>query len=461
VDRNLEGGVEVLLQKAERKWETRPLESWAKAKELRARFYQDEASATEQGMWLVEGYNATMTAGIGNCHVVFCQPLGASIANEGNEFARQCRAATEAKGYGRDLCGYMLNALGAMFNNRGLMGKEFHRRDFVLGGGNGCDMHLQHSQIVGEYFGIPHYFTDWVAYYGQENAERDQARTEYMVAQTLDQIEWLEKTTGKKFDDENFIETTKSGMRITALAGDTLLYQQNIPAPLDQKSLYSFFILGGLVRSQQEETEKFWEMLRDEMKWRAENNIAALATERYRWVEEEPPPWFFLRYYRYMEEYGAVCIGSPYSHHIGGGLGWLEEQPDGTWARTKTPLERGVPLDTREDVIRASQVSLIGGPSGSQTQGHGPVHEQYFESIINMIRAFRCNGAILPLHRSGVGCVYGERENALWLDELGIPYMHYETTHPGNRTDLDEVRLLDQLDTFMETQGLRKLEVED
>ena len=39
--------------------------------------------------------------------------------------------------------------------------------------------------------------------------------------------------------------------------------------------------------------------------------------------------------------------------------------------------------------------------------------------------------------------------------------MHYETSHPGNRTDFSEARLLDQLDVFMETQGLRKLEVED
>jgi hypothetical protein len=36
--------------------------------------------------------------------------------------------------------------------------------------------------------------------------------------------------------------------------------------------------------------------------------------------------------------------------------------------------------------------------------------------------------------------------------------MHYEGSQPGDRTDLDEKRLLDQLDNWMESLGLRMLE---
>ena len=49
------------------------------------------------------------------------------------------------------------------------------------------------------------------------------------------------------------------------------------------------------------------------------------------------------------------------------------------------------------------------------------------------------------------------KATAMKLLEVGIPVMHYETSQPGNRTDFDENRLLDQIDVFMETQGLRKL----
>ncbi len=442
---------EMLVQKAEKKWETRPLDSWAKAKELRAKFYQNEANAKEQGMFLVEGDDATTCAGIGNCHVVFCNPLGASIANEGSDFARQCRAATEERGYGRDIGGYILNALGAMFSNRGLMGKEFHRRDFVLGNA-GCDMHRKHTQIVAEHYDIPFFFSDSLGYFGEADAERDEARMEFLVNQHLALIDFLEKTTGRKFDDEDYIETAKSSIRIQGLMGDTLACLQHVPSPLDQKSLFSLIVLGTLVRSQQEETEKFWHMLRDEMRWRVENNIAALATERFRWVEEEPPPWFFLRYYRYMEEYGAVCLGTMYQF-----VDW-QEQPDGTWIRPKTAIELGVPLNTREDLIRY-QLGMMGGGSGSRGgAGHGPVHEQYIERLLKYFYAYRCDGVVLPLQRTGIGCVFNMRELAVRLEELGIPFMHYETSHPGNRTDLDENRMLDQLDTFMELQGLKRLE---
>ena len=82
-----------------------------------------------------------------------------------------------------------------------------------------------------------------------------------------------------------------------------------------------------------------------------QNNIAAVGNERYRWMETHPPPWHFLKYYRYMEKYGAVCIGSQYSHSGGGAsYGWQE---DGTWGQAKTPLELGLPVNTREDAIRA------------------------------------------------------------------------------------------------------------
>jgi len=439
----------MLIQKAERKWETRPLECWNKAKQLRADFYTKEATAKEEKTWLIEGGGGATVAGIGNCHVVFCNPLGASIAAEGDRFARECRGATEMRGYGRDIGGYILDALGAMFSNRGLRGAEYHKRDFVLGNA-GCDMHRKHTQVVAEYYNIPFFFSDSIGYYGEENAERDEARAEFLVNQQLEEIEWMEKTTGKKFDDEAFIENAKSGMRLQAYKADTMLYQQHIPAPLDQKTIYSLFILGGLVRTDQFSTEQFWKELRDEVKWRTENNIGAVATERYRFVESEPPPWFFLRYYRYMEEYGAVCIGSPYSHGV-----QLIQQPDGTWTRSKTALEQGIPLNTREDFLRLQMFGRSGSHGGA---GHGPVHEQYQEPVLNMIQAYHCDGAILPLYRSGVGCVWGHRELAVKLEELGIPVMHYETSHPGNHTDFDENRMLDQLDTFMETQGLRKLE---
>ncbi len=64
----------------------------------------------------------------------------------------------------------------------------------------------------------------------------------------------------------------------------------------------------------------------------------------------------------------------------------------------------------------------------------------------------------MPLWRSGVGCVYGRREFDLALTDAGVKTMFYEGCQPGDKTDFDDGRMVDQLDHWMESQGLRKLE---
>ncbi|MBN1643839.1 MAG: hypothetical protein JW856_03375, partial [Dehalococcoidales bacterium] len=71
----------MLLQKPERRWETRPLEFWAKAKELRAKFYQTEKDAKTQRIFLVgggDGPQQGLGPGFGNLHFVHPHPEAAS-----------------------------------------------------------------------------------------------------------------------------------------------------------------------------------------------------------------------------------------------------------------------------------------------------------------------------------------------------------------------------------------------
>ncbi|MFO7995622.1 MAG: 2-hydroxyacyl-CoA dehydratase family protein [Dehalococcoidia bacterium] len=444
----------MVLQKPERRWETKPLQCWEKAKELRRKFYQDEKGAKDKGMLLVDGFDSSCLGGVGNCHMVFYNPLGASIVAASNEFSRQCMAECEIRGYGRDFCGYVRNSLGAMFLNRGLLGGEFPPRDLVIALAGGCDAHNRPPQLISEHYNVPLFAMDLTAYYApRDDVERDEIRRQYMIEQTLEQIEWLEKVTGREFDDEAFAEVGRNGLQIQAIAGETLHLNQNIPAPLDQKSIYSIFTLGMLVRSEQEETIAFWEMLRDEVKDRVANKIAAVGTERYRYMEEQPPPWYYLKYYRYLERYGAVCIGSPYTQSIAGiQWGWQE---DGTYRPNKNPWELGWPFDSRENTVRAL-VQFWGGGTGFGR--HGVAHEVTSKRLVDMARVYHCNGAILGLWRAAPGYTFGMREAALELIKAGIPTMHYEGAQYGDKTDFDEAQMLDRLDVFMETQGLGKLE---
>jgi benzoyl-CoA reductase subunit B len=440
----------MLVQKPEKRWETRPLDCWNKAKELRQQFYQKEQNAKEQHTFVIGGGDSLgmgMMAGMPVCHFIHPNPLAAEMNNKSDSFPRECRAAFEAKGYGHDWCGYMASYLGSMMLNRSFRGGEFPRRDISVTGNDLCNFFFKHGQLESEYWDIPMHHEDSMVYYGEQDPERDKVLIEALVAQNLDLIEFLEKATGKKFDDEAYVESFTRGRRTGVLKAEVIETLQNIPAPLDEKSGYSLFTLGGLVGSDPEQTEKLWEMIRDEMRWRVENKIAAVATERYRFKDGFPPPWYCLNYYRYMEEYGAVCVSVNY-----GGTGGLEEQPDGSYKLPKNPVERFENIKTREDAVRAQLSGWRNFMAGGL-----PNPEGNSERLLKWIKAFKCNGVILQLQRNGIGCVDKEREETIRMVEEGIPVMNYETSHAGSRTDFDENRMFDQLDAFMESQGLRKL----
>jgi benzoyl-CoA reductase subunit B len=270
------------------------------------------------------------------------------------------------------------------------------------------------------------------------------------VQNILKQIDDIERVFGQKFDDEKFVQGLTLNRSIHPYGQDVCRAMRNIPAPLSQKDLYSFYTLGGLTKMDPQETLDLWKALRDEVEWRVQNHIAAVGNERYRWMETHPPPWHFLKYYRYMEKYGAVCIGSQYSHMMGGAFEFKE---DGTWApREGFDSIQNKPIKTREDAVR----ELV----GQDARGHNFKVDEVIRpyALCEFARAYKVDGAILALWRGGVGCTVTRKEQALRLSEMGVRVLHYEGSQPGDRTDLDENRFLDQLDTWMESQGLRKLE---
>jgi len=117
------------------------------------------------------------------------------------------------------------------------------------------------------------------------------------------------------------------------------------------------------------------------------------------------------------------------------------------------------PMTTREDAIRVG-ISADGRSSfGGISIGNMKVDEYiYRDRIVEFAKAFQADGALLAIWRNGLGCTFTRKEQAMYLKEAGLSVMHYEGSHPGDRTDLDEKRLLDQLDAWMESNGLRKIE---
>jgi benzoyl-CoA reductase subunit B len=442
------------MEMAAQRWETRPLEIWAKAKELRATWQKsiDEVGASSKRLlahgntgdvdWR-DGFDSVIT-------IIEDNPVGAFMASKSDSFARKSRFASEIRGWGREICGYVQNCWGAQFLGYQDDGSPFPYRQMCVPFSDPCDQHTKRGQQCMDLSPIPRWGGDWPIYLGDDDPARDGELIEHRVWNTLKVIQDIERTFGIEFNDQHFINqlknfeiTTSYGMRIAQL-------MTNIPTPISQKDLYSFYTLGSLTKLDPEVVRDFYKSLVDEIQWRVDNHIAAVATERYRWMEAHPSPWHYLRYMRYMEKYGAVCIGSQYSQLMAGPM---ELKPDGMlgprWIHPpKKPLEE---VKTREDAIRYSI---------SEARGHRFKDDEYFRKnqITDFAKAFHVNGAVMPLWRGGVGCTLTRKEQGLRLGAMGVRVLHYEGSQPGDRTDLDEHNMLMRLDTWMESQGLRKLE---
>ena len=59
-----------------------------------------------------------------------------------------------------------------------------------------------------------------------------QHRVDYVAGQLLDGIEWLEKVTGREFQDELFLEAAWNDIRSTYRWAEICMLNRTVPAPL-------------------------------------------------------------------------------------------------------------------------------------------------------------------------------------------------------------------------------------
>jgi hypothetical protein len=76
--------------------------------------------------------------------------------------------------------------------------------------------------------------------------------------------------------------------------------------------------------------------------------------------------------------------------------------------------------------------------------------------IVEFAQVMKADGALLTNWRHGVGCTLTRKEQAMYLKEAGLSVIMYEGSQPGDRIDLDEKRVLDQLDTWMQSLGIKR-----
>lgn len=433
-----------------KRYKSEPLKCWDKAKELRFKYYKDYQEAKEKGglRWSggAECIDVIPYAFGEDVHSLTAEPYGASVAFN-PAFAHECEAAVENRGWARDMCAYMRNYWGSVLINKYAFGGEFPKPDFNLQSGF-CCTHAKWFQVVSKWQDVPYFNIDigTIPFWKEEQPHRLQ----YIVDQMHDCIEWMEKVTGRKCDDERLIEGVYNDSRATSLWAKITELNQRTPAPLDEKSMYALYVFLTLDRARKEFVD-FYEELLDETKDRVARGIAALPTERFRLMSDSQPPWAFLRVWRYLEQFGVVSTGSIYT--IGLEAVW-DIDVDNDWHLT--PREdlksRGVVLRTREEALRAM----------ADWHMRRPIFCMFYNAswksrlMIQYAKQWKCDGAMLHLNRGCEGTSLGIMENRAALIKSGLPVLTYEG-NMGDDRDFDEPRTMARIDAFMEGLDLKKL----
>ncbi len=429
--------------KAGARYETKRLDCLDKARELQAEYFGGTGQVEAEGKLVaVGGYPllSILYAGLGDIHIN--SGTGDVVAMATNpELAESCFKAMEKRGYSRDLCPMTMLGSAAYLGDIVAFGKL--PRPHVWLNLVCCDLALGLTGVQRQHWDIPVFNLD----YPITSAENKESHLEYFASQMLDAIEWMEKVTGRTYDDELFIEAVKNDSRVTTLWARICELNKATPAPLSQHMLLSLSFPAACLRHEAR-TAELYRMTYDEVRDRVQNGIAAVATERCRLIHEGLPPMYFMPLLRFPEKYGAVFIGSHYDFSLNGAF---ERVDNGSWRVLPTLDEDNIELRSREDAVQALARRNLVSP-----QWQAYMIEPHAMDIAMIVEDWHADGAVLHMDR-GCKSLSGARVAARRLiQNRGLPAVLYD----GDAADasrFNQAEVLDRLESFLESMGLELL----
>ena len=417
-------------------YRTEPLQTWGKIKEMRQKHFLSIMNAREEGKLLaVSQLNAPkeVLQGIGEVVHFTSESFAADIARY-QDLALECMEEVEKRGFARDLCSYMRLHWGSMLLNKSPWG-GFPKPDFAFQF-TMCDSQAKWYQFTSEYLGIP-YFAAEVPYDGGDGTHRvKESHVDYCVGQFEEFIDWLEKFSGRQYDDDRLIEAVSNYYICRRLYAEIMQLNQAVPAPLEMKSLYSLFIPAEFFPHKKEAVEVYRELY-DEVKYRVDNQIAGVANEQRRLLYEGLPPWSFLDFLRYLKYNGIAVVGGTYQfHHLQEG----RFEPD-------KPAEYEPLPRNRQEALRLRARAMV------EQLKMGEDIPLKVKDIMAAVKAWKCDGVVLMINR---GCYHrslGVMEIRAALRQAGIPTMLYEMNMADHR-DWSQVQIMDAMESFIESLGV-------
>ncbi|MCL5962508.1 MAG: benzoyl-CoA reductase, bzd-type, subunit O [Chloroflexi bacterium] len=435
-------------------YKTKALDCWGKAKELRANYYIDYKEAHDRGALRWAGgtwsFDAVPHALEGEVYGLTDEPYGASVGHDPQLQVRYQEAAEGRFGCARDLCAYMRSYWGSIILDEYAFGGRWPHPDFIFQS-HICCSHAKWLQVASELEGNVPYFSFDVGAGPYDKIGERQIR--YVADQLHDGIAFMEKTTGRKIDDEKLAQRVKATYDTCCYWARTCELNKAVPAPLDEKSMFSLYAPSVLEKSNPKYADFYKNILYPEVKERVAEGIAAVGDERCRMLGDSQPPWGFLKIYRYLEKYGVVSVANLYTFAL---TGWWKVDEKGDMVPYPTLEEQGITITSRDQALMLLAEGELKGKL-LWAVWYGAKYKN--DLMIKLAQQWKCDAAILHLNRGCEGTAMHQMQAKQALQNIGLPTLTFEG-NMGDEREFDEARTHRLIDLFVsETLGLKKVAV--
>lgn len=308
----------------------------------------------------------------------------------------------ESIGYSQDLCSYMRCDIGSSRSSQSPIG-GLPRPDLFVCCNNICGTVVKWFQIQSRYYQVPLFVVDtpFVHHEQQHHA------IEYVKKQMEQLINFLERISYKKFDENNFKKVllrAKAGVRLWR---DILNLNRNHPAPM---SCFDAFInIAPIVTMRgTKKLVRFYELLKKELEQRVENGIGAISKEKFRLLWDNIPIWYEMRNsFNTFTAYGANLVADTYT------TAWTFEE-----------LDISQPLDSLARTYATVYLNL-----GIELMA---------EKIIQLMADFSADGFVMHSNRSCKPYSFGQYDiKRIVTERTGKPGLIIEADMTDSRAYFD------------------------
>ena len=217
--------------------------------------------------------------------------------------------SAEQQGYFNDLCGYARCGLGDAYADEHPVGNILPP-DLLVCCNTQCGSLPKWFEAAGRHYNAPYFLLDSPLI---EEAVSPLGK-QYFTDQLWEMIDFLERTTGKKFHMERLIEVLKLASEATQLWNDCLEMAALKPAPFG--FFDACFHMAPIVtwRGTQAAVD-YYKALKAELDERVANGITAIPNERFKIYFDHIPVWPRLRWFSDLfAEHDALVVASQYTH---------------------------------------------------------------------------------------------------------------------------------------------------